>query len=562
MTRRHYGGGTRAPAATILVCLALLGVPAVSVAADPGDAGGAADRATAPLGPGAGYGQPRGEPQVRALQRRLRALGLRPGPVDGRYGPLTAEAVERLQRDGGLAVDGIVGTQTRRVLNAAAPPLAPGAGYGQPGGSMRVRVVQRQLRSLGHRPGPVDGLYGPRTRAAVERFQRTVDRPTTGVVSPAVAVALARSERDRASAPADRAGRDSGPAAGPTQTAGAPTETKTRWARQTDVSTEATGEGGPSFPLSWAAAALALLVLGGLLATLARRRRGRPEASGAPVVGVTPTPPPSNGRAPVKETGSRRPPRDAALGYLSVREPEQASGQEVQDQIAAIEAACRHRGLELTEVVRDSELVAATAPERPGMQHAMDRLAAGGASCMVVAELDRLSRSAPEVGSIVESLRRRETRLVAAGEELDTSTRSGSKAADELVSRSAAGDRPARGRAGSGSATRTPRPTKRASHRPPPDEHVPALQERIRAMRASGMTLQAIADRLNAENVPTLRGGVMWRPSSVQAAAGYRRPREAAAARPDLSGAKAGGSRGKGRGKSRRASRRRGGVPR
>ncbi|HEY7620995.1 MAG TPA: recombinase family protein, partial [Solirubrobacteraceae bacterium] len=50
------------------------------------------------------------------------------------------------------------------------------------------------------------------------------------------------------------------------------------------------------------------------------------------------------------------------------------------------------------------------------------------------------------------------------------------------------------------------------------------LAERITAMRASGMTLQAIADQLNAEDVPTLRGGKMWRPSSVQTALGYRRP--------------------------------------
>jgi hypothetical protein len=34
------------------------------------------------------------------------------------------------------------------------------------------------------------------------------------------------------------------------------------------------------------------------------------------------------------------------------------------------------------------------------------------------------------------------------------------------------------------------------------------------------MTLQAIADALNADGVPTLRGGTQWRPSSVQAAAG------------------------------------------
>ena len=38
------------------------------------------------------------------------------------------------------------------------------------------------------------------------------------------------------------------------------------------------------------------------------------------------------------------------------------------------------------------------------------------------------------------------------------------------------------------------------------------------------MTLRAIADRLNTERVPTLRGGAQWRPSSIQTALGYRRP--------------------------------------
>jgi Recombinase len=46
-------------------------------------------------------------------------------------------------------------------------------------------------------------------------------------------------------------------------------------------------------------------------------------------------------------------------------------------------------------------------------------------------------------------------------------------------------------------------------------------------MRAKGMTLQAIADALNEEGVPTLRGGAKWRPSSVQSATGYKRPSRA-----------------------------------
>lgn len=46
-----------------------------------------------------------------------------------------------------------------------------GTGFQRPGGSERVREVQRRLRRLGYRPGPVDGLFGRLTRASVAWFQ-------------------------------------------------------------------------------------------------------------------------------------------------------------------------------------------------------------------------------------------------------------------------------------------------------------------------------------------------------------------------------------------------------
>lgn len=58
-------------------------------------------------------------------------------------------------------------------------------------------------------------------------------------------------------------------------------------------------------------------------------------------------------------------------------------------------------------------------------------------------------------------------------------------------------------------------------------QDIPTLKQWIVAMREAGMTLQAIADTLNEEDVPTLRGGQKWRFSSVQSAAGYRRPKRA-----------------------------------
>src|SRR3954451_8927451 len=42
-----------------------------------------------------------------------------------------------------------------------------GTRFRHQGGSQRVREVQRLLWSLGFRPGPVDGLFGPKTHAAV-----------------------------------------------------------------------------------------------------------------------------------------------------------------------------------------------------------------------------------------------------------------------------------------------------------------------------------------------------------------------------------------------------------
>jgi peptidoglycan hydrolase-like protein with peptidoglycan-binding domain len=132
------------------------------------------------LGRGSGLGSPAGSRAVRSLQRRLVGLGFSPGPVDGRFGPLTTQAVERLQEARGLAVDGIVGPQTRTALGSSW--LFPGAGLLQPGGSRPVRTLQHRLSRAGFSPGPVDGRFGPLTTQAVERFQHAHDLGVDGIV--------------------------------------------------------------------------------------------------------------------------------------------------------------------------------------------------------------------------------------------------------------------------------------------------------------------------------------------------------------------------------------------
>ena len=74
---------------------------------------------------GAGYGEPHGSDRVRALQRRLRRAGERPGPIDGLFGPLTEAAVRQFQDRQGLAVDGLVGAATRGALARRLAAQAP-----------------------------------------------------------------------------------------------------------------------------------------------------------------------------------------------------------------------------------------------------------------------------------------------------------------------------------------------------------------------------------------------------------------------------------------------------
>lgn len=75
--------------------------------------------ATPVLHVGSGY-VPGGSPAVRRLQRDLAAAGDHPGPVDGRYGPLTEQALRRFQRARHLHVDGIAGPQTLGPLERTA----------------------------------------------------------------------------------------------------------------------------------------------------------------------------------------------------------------------------------------------------------------------------------------------------------------------------------------------------------------------------------------------------------------------------------------------------------
>lgn len=54
----------------------------------------------------------------------------------------------------------------------------------------RVEALQKMLMAHGINPGPIDGLFGPKTEAAVRRFQEKAGLQVDGIVGPHTRKAL------------------------------------------------------------------------------------------------------------------------------------------------------------------------------------------------------------------------------------------------------------------------------------------------------------------------------------------------------------------------------------
>ncbi len=136
-----------------------------------------------------------------------------------------------------------------------------------------------------------------------------------------------------------------------------------------------------------------------------------------------------------------------------------------------------------------------------------------------MARLDRLTRSVADFGMLLEWFADADAALIALDFGLDTKSANGRLVASIIVA-VAEWERhviAARTRDGLAAARAQGKTISR------PTVH-PELAERIRLLRTDGWTLQAICDLLNGEGIATPRGGSCWRPSSVRAAAGHRRP--------------------------------------
>jgi DNA invertase Pin-like site-specific DNA recombinase len=201
------------------------------------------------------------------------------------------------------------------------------------------------------------------------------------------------------------------------------------------------------------------------------------------------------------------------LGYVRVSTSEQAdSGAGLEVQRQAIVAECARRGWQLLEIVEDAGY-SAKSLKRPGVQSALAQLKGGEAEALVTAKLDRLSRSMADFAGLMADSQKQGWAVVCLDLGVDTSTPAGEAMANVLATfaqfeRRLIGQR-----------TKDAMAVKRSEgvRVGRPRETPAALVERVRQEREDGATLQAIADRLNADAVPTVRGGERWWTSAVSA---------------------------------------------
>jgi DNA invertase Pin-like site-specific DNA recombinase len=213
------------------------------------------------------------------------------------------------------------------------------------------------------------------------------------------------------------------------------------------------------------------------------------------------------------------------IGYVRVSTDRQAEqGVSLEAQEAKIRAMATVQGAELVDVIVDGG-ESAKSLNRPGLQQLMAMVNAGKVQAVIVAKLDRLTRSVKDLCGLLELFEKRKVALISVAEALDTGSAAGRlvitiMGAVSQWEREAIGER-----------TRDALRHKRAQgqrvgniaygfrlaadqrHLEPDPAEQSALAE-IRELRRRGLALRGIASALNAAGHRTRRG-TEWRLESV-----------------------------------------------
>lgn len=202
-----------------------------------------------------------------------------------------------------------------------------------------------------------------------------------------------------------------------------------------------------------------------------------------------------------------------ALAYVRVSTEEQGvSRNGLEAQIAACTEYASRNGLEVAEIVEEVES-AAKMSNRPRLIETLSRLASGEADALIVSKLDRLSRSVSDLCHLLERSEREGWSLEILDLGISCLTSTGRLQAQIQASVAEFERRRIGERTRDGLAAAKARGVTLGGSDPVIPESV---VERVVALREEGLTIRAIAERLNSEGVPTRsKTGRGWSAGSV-----------------------------------------------
>lgn len=200
------------------------------------------------------------------------------------------------------------------------------------------------------------------------------------------------------------------------------------------------------------------------------------------------------------------------VGYVRVSTQEQGeSGAGLDAQREAILREVKHRGWNLLEICED---VASgkSMDRRPELARAIQLIEDGSAGALVVAKLDRLSRSTVDFGTLLERARTGGWNIIILDLGIDLQTPAGEMVATVMASIAQWERRTISQRTRDGLSAKK-RAGVQLGRRSGLDDDTVAS---IRKMRECGMGLRAIATELERIGVPTSQGGARWHASTVR----------------------------------------------
>lgn len=214
-----------------------------------------------------------------------------------------------------------------------------------------------------------------------------------------------------------------------------------------------------------------------------------------------------------------------AIGYVRVSTSQQADrGVSLEAQVAKIQAMAAVQSAELGEIIHDAGESAKNL-RRPGMERLLSLVDSGAIDAVIIAKLDRITRSVRDLALLLERFAKRKVSLVSVAESLDTGSAAGRLVLNVMASvsqwereaisertKAALDHKRSRGEriGGIPYGYRLAADGKHLEADPVEQENI----RRIRTLSQDGLSSRMIAARLDQEGITTRRGG-LWLHSYV-----------------------------------------------